>query len=62
MDAQQLGQQQRRTRGGIGPGNNAPIADDDDDTDDHDNARLSYRGGVGGRYKDDVNYSNGNED
>jgi hypothetical protein len=49
-------------RSGVGPGNDAPIANDEDDTNNHDNAASSYRGGVGGRYKDDANYYNGNED
>jgi hypothetical protein len=62
MDAQQWGQQRQWTRGGAGPGNAAPIADDDNNANNHDNAVLSYRGGVGGRYKDDANYYNGNED
>jgi hypothetical protein len=62
MDARQQGQQRRWTRGIIVPGNNAPVADDDDDANDHNNVALSYRGGVGGRYKDDANYYNGNED
>jgi hypothetical protein len=61
MDAWQWGQQRQRTRGGTGPGNNAPVADEDD-ANNHDNAAPSYRGGVGGRYKDDANYHNGNED
>ncbi len=56
MDAWQRGQQRRRTRGGAGPRNDAPIADDDDNANNHDNAASSYCGGVGGRYKDDANY------
>jgi hypothetical protein len=62
MDARRRGQQWQRTRGGVGPGNDAPIANDDDNTNDHDNMVSSYRGGVGGRYKDNANYYNGNED
>jgi hypothetical protein len=61
MDPRQWGRWQKQTRGGVGPGNNAPVADDDDEANDHDNAALSYRGGVGGQYKDNVNYYNGNE-
>jgi hypothetical protein len=49
-------------RGSAGPGNNAPVADDDKDANNHDNAALSYCGGVRGWYKDDANYYNGNED
>ncbi len=49
-------------RGGVGSGNNAPVADNDDDANNHNNAASSYRGGVGGQYKEDVNYYNGNED
>jgi hypothetical protein len=62
MDAQQWVQQWQQTRGIVGPGNNAPVAKDDDDANNHDNTASSYRGGVGGRYKDNVNYYNGNED
>jgi hypothetical protein len=62
MDARQWGQQRQWTRGSIGPGNDAPVTDNDDDANNHDNAASSYRGGVGGRYKDDANYYNGNED
>ena len=62
MDARQQGQQRQRTRGGVGPGNDAPIANDDNNANDHNNAASSYCGGVGGRYKNDTNYYNGNED
>jgi hypothetical protein len=62
MDAQQRGRRRQRTRGGIGPGNDAPVANYDDDANNHDNAASSYFGGVGGRYKDDANYYTGNED
>ncbi len=62
MDARRRGLRRQRTRGGIGPGNNAPITDDDDNANDYNNAASSYSGGVGGRYKDDANYYNGNED
>jgi hypothetical protein len=62
MDARQWWQRWQRMRGGAGPGNDAPVTDNDDDANNHDNAALSYRGGVGGRYKDDANYYNGNED
>jgi hypothetical protein len=55
MDAQRRGRQRQWTRGGVGPRNDAPIANDDG-ANDHDNAALSYRGGVGRRYKDDANY------
>jgi hypothetical protein len=49
-------------RGGAGPGNNAPVAKDDKDANNQDNSASSYRGRVGGRYKDDASYYNGNED
>jgi hypothetical protein len=49
-------------RGGDSHRKDAPIADNDNDTNNHDNAASSYGGGVGGRYKDDANYYNGNED
>ncbi len=62
MDTRQKGQQRRRTRGSVGPRNNAPIANDDNNANNHDNVALSYCGGVGGRYKDNSNYYNGNED
>jgi hypothetical protein len=62
MDARQRGQQRQWTRGGAGPGIDAPVADDDDDANNHDNVASSYCGGAGGRYKDDANYYNGNED
>ncbi len=62
MDARQRGQQGRRTRGSVGPGNDAPIADDNNDANNHNNAASSYCGRVGGWYKDDANYYNGNED
>jgi hypothetical protein len=62
MDTRQRGRRRQQTRGGAGPRNNAPIANDDDDANNHDNAASSYRGRVGGRYKDDANYYNENED
>jgi hypothetical protein len=62
MNARQRGQRQRQTRGSVGPGNDAPIADNDDDANNHNNAASSYRGRVGGQYKDDASYYNGNED
>ncbi len=62
MDAQQQGQRRQWMRGSVGPRNDAPIANNDDDTNNHNNAASSYRGGVGGRYKDDANYYNWNED
>ncbi len=62
MDARQQGQQRQWTKSGAGPGNNAPVANDDDDANNHNNAVSSYCGGVGGRYKEDANYYNGNED
>ncbi len=62
MDAQQQGQQQRQMRGGVGPGNDVPVANDDNNTNDHNNMASSYHGRVGGWYKDDANYYNGNED
>jgi hypothetical protein len=62
IDARQRGQQRRQTRGGTGPRNNTPITANDDDANNHDTAASSYRGGVGGRYKDDAKYYNGNED
>ncbi len=49
-------------RGSAGPRNNAPVGDDDNNANNHDNAASSYRGRVGGRYKDDANYYDGNED
>jgi hypothetical protein len=62
MDARRQGRRRQWTRGSVGPRNDAPVADDDDDANDHDNAASSYHGGVGGRYKDDANYYNGNKD
>jgi hypothetical protein len=62
MDARQQGQRRQRTRGSASSENDAPIANNDDDTNNHDNAASSYCGGVGGRYKDNGNYYNGNED
>jgi hypothetical protein len=62
MDAQRRGQQRQWTRGSVGPRNDAPVANNDDNANDHDNAASSYRGGVGGWYKDEANYYNGNED
>jgi hypothetical protein len=62
MDARQRGWQRRRTRGSAGPENDASVADNEDDANNHDNAASSYHGRVGGRYKDDANYYNGNED
>jgi hypothetical protein len=62
MDARQRGQQRQWRRGSVGPGNNASIANDDNNANNHINVASSYRGGVGGRYKDDAIYYNGNED
>ncbi len=62
MDARQRGQQRCRTRGGVSPGNDAPVTNDDNDANNHDNVASRYRGRVGGRYKEDANYYNWNED
>jgi hypothetical protein len=62
MDARQRGQRRQQTRGGASPENDAPVPDNDDNANNQDNAALSYRGGVGGRYKDSANYYNGNDD
>jgi hypothetical protein len=62
MNAPQWGRRQQQTRGGAGPGTNASVANDVNNTNNHDNAASSYRGGVGGRYKEDANYYNGNKD
>ncbi len=62
MDARRRGQQRRWTRGGVSPRNDAPVTDNDDNTNNHNNVVSSYRGGVGGWYKDNANYYNGKED
>ncbi len=62
MDAQQGGRRQQWSRGSVSPGNDAPVTNNDNDANNHNNAALSYSSGVGGRYKDDANYYNGNED
>jgi hypothetical protein len=62
MNVRQRRRRGQQTRGGTGPGNNASIANDDDDPNNHNNAASSYCGEVGGRYKDDAKYYNGNED
>ena len=62
MDARQQGRRRQWTRGNANPRNNAPVANNDNNANNHDNAASSYRGRVGGRYKDNVNYYNGNED
>jgi hypothetical protein len=49
-------------RGGVSPRNDAPVANNDDNANNHNNVVLSYCSGLGGRYKDDANYYNGNED
>jgi hypothetical protein len=61
IEAQQRGQRRQWTRGSVGPGKDAPITDNDNNANDHNDAASSYRGRVGGRYKDNANYYNGNE-